>query len=115
MSKNVENKRENEKKLIEQMIHIYCKSKHKTKNTLCDECSDLLAYSHLRVSKCPFMESKTFCSNCRVHCFRNEKREKIKEVMSFSGKRMIFHHPIIAINHVIQVKKQKRKLGKENE
>ncbi|MFI3325856.1 MAG: nitrous oxide-stimulated promoter family protein [Clostridia bacterium] len=107
MSKNIESKRENEKKLIEKMIKIYCKSKHKTKNELCDQCKEILEYSHLRIDKCPFMETKTFCSNCKVHCFRNEKREKIREIMAFSGKRMILHNPIIAINHVIQMKKER--------
>lgn len=115
MSKHIETKRENEKALIQQMIGIYCKCKHKTKNGLCEDCSSLLEYSHLRINRCPFMESKTFCSNCTVHCFRNEQREQIKKVMVFSGKRMIFHHPLIAINHVIQVKKQKRELEKRND
>jgi hypothetical protein len=37
-------------------------------------------------------------------------REKIREVMKFSGPRMIFHHPIMAIKHVIETKKEKQKL-----
>lgn len=111
MNNNTEQKRENEKELIAQMIHIYCKTNHRTKGALCEDCNELLAYSQLRINKCPFMENKTFCSNCKVHCFRNEKREKIKQVMAFSGKRMIFYHPIIAINHVIQMRKQKKRIG----
>lgn len=115
MNKNTESKRAHEKELIQQMIQIYCHSKHKTKHSLCSDCQALLEYSHFRIDKCPFMENKTFCSNCRVHCFRNEKREDIRNVMIYSGKRMIFHHPIIAINHVIQTKKQKRELEKQND
>jgi hypothetical protein len=37
-------------------------------------------------------------------------REKIREVMRFSGPRMIFYHPITAIRHVIESKKGKRNL-----
>ena len=36
------------------------------------------------------METKTFCSNCRAHCYRLEMREEIRKVMRFSGPRMIF-------------------------
>ncbi|MFI3206328.1 MAG: nitrous oxide-stimulated promoter family protein [Clostridia bacterium] len=113
MSKKTENKRENEKNLIELMIKIYCNSKHKTKNSLCEQCQEILEYSHLRINKCPFMETKSFCSNCKVHCFKRDKREKIREIMAFSGKRMIFYHPILAIKHLIQTK-NKEKIGESN-
>jgi hypothetical protein len=56
------------------------------------------------------MESKTFCSNCKVHCYKPEMREKIREVMRFSGPRMILHHPITSIRHVIESNKEKRDL-----
>lgn len=59
-----------------------------------------------RSDKCPFMETKTFCSNCRVHCYKPEMREKIREVMRFSGPRMIFYHLVMAIRHVIESKKE---------
>ena len=42
-------------------------------------------------------------------------REKIKEVMRFSGPRMIFFHPVIALNHLIETKRQKKKLKKEEQ
>ena len=57
------------------------------------------------MDSCPFMETKTFCSKCQVHCYKKDMREKIKEVMRFSGPRMLFHHPIIAIRHLIERKK----------
>ena len=36
-------------------------------------------------------------------------RKRIKEVMAFSGPRMIFHHPVIAVSHVIESKKEKKR------
>ena len=39
-------------------------------------------------------------------------REKIRAVMRFSGPRMIFHHPVMALRHVIETKKEKRRLEK---
>ena len=84
------------------MIALYCRKKHHTKTGLCPECAELEAYARMRSDKCPFMETKTFCSNCKVHCYKPVMREKIREVMRFSGPRMLFSHPVMAISHVIE-------------
>ncbi|MBQ8802410.1 MAG: nitrous oxide-stimulated promoter family protein [Tyzzerella sp.] len=115
MGKCVETKREKEKELVSQMIALYCKKQHGGRNGLCEECAKLDAYARMRSDKCPFMETKTFCSNCKVHCYKPDMREKIRKVMCFSGPRMIFSHPITAIRHVIESKKEKKRLEKENE
>ena len=115
MKKNkIESKREREKRTVSLMIRIYCKKKHGTKKGLCPECEALDAYARMRSEKCPFMETKTFCSNCKVHCYKADMREKIRAVMRFSGPRMIFSHPIMAIRHVIESQKEKRRLEKDN-
>ena len=44
---------------------LYCKKKHGGKNGLCPECEELDAYARQRSDKCPFMETKTFCSNVK--------------------------------------------------
>lgn len=106
-------KREDELKVVKIMIEVYCKKKHKTKNGLCEECKELLDYATIRLSKCPFKDEKTFCSNCKIHCYKPEMRTKIKEVMRFSGPRMLFYHPIVATKHVIESVKEKRKNGKK--
>ena len=67
MVKSVESKREREKRIVSQMIALYCKKKHGVKGGLCSDCAALDAYARQRSDKCPFMETKTFCSNCRVH------------------------------------------------
>lgn len=106
---NTQSKREREKEVVSLMISIYCRKKHGNK-TLCPECAALDAYARFRADKCPFMETKTFCSNCKVHCYKSDMRAKIREVMRFSGPRMIFHHPIMAIYHVVESRKEKRRL-----
>lgn len=108
--KSIESKREREKKMVSQMIALYCRKNHGTKDTLCAECAALNLYARQRSDKCPFMETKTFCSNCKVHCYKPEMREKIRMVMRFSGPRMIFYHPVAAIRHMIETKKEKRRL-----
>ena len=112
MKKDIGEKREGEKAVVEQMIALYCRKNHHSKE-LCPECRDLVEYAHKRIDLCPFMETKTFCSNCKVHCYKPEYREKIRTVMRFSGPRMLFVHPVMAVNHVAQTMKEKNRLKKE--
>lgn len=104
----------NEVKYIPKMISIYCKGKHHTKKgCLCDDCKELQEYALFRLSKCPFKENKNFCSFCHIHCYKENMRVKIKDVMKYSGPRLIFTHPIFSISHVIKMIKYKKKLKKE--
>lgn len=108
----IESKREREERTVARMIRIYCRKEHGTKKALCPDCAALLQYAVQRSENCPFMESKTFCSNCKVHCYKPEMREKIRAVMRFSGPRMILYHPVMAVRHVAESKKEKRRLEK---
>lgn len=96
---NVEKKREKEQIVVSEMITLYCRKKHGTEKggKLCPSCQTLRAYAQERSAKCPFMEQKTFCANCKVHCYKPQMREKICEVMRFSGPRMLLYHPGMAI------------------
>lgn len=109
--KDIKTKREREKMLVTEMIALYCRGNHgMKKGRLCPDCAALTAYACERSDKCPFMETKTFCSNCKVHCYKPEMREKIRAVMRWSGPRMIFYHPVAAVRHLIEMKKEKRRL-----
>ncbi len=108
---DAEAKRQQEKEVVSLMIALYCRKKHGGK-TLCPDCAALDAYAKKRSEHCPFMETKTFCSNCKVHCYKPEMRQKIRQVMRFSGPRMIFYHPVMAIRHVIESKKEQRRMEK---
>lgn len=110
--KTTEDKRCREKLIVSQMIRLYCRKNHKTKKGLCIACRELEEYARARSDKCPFMETKTFCSNCNVHCYTPIMAEKIRKVMRFSGPRIIFSHPILATKHLIESKKEKNRLEK---
>ena len=85
-SKKVEKKRQREQYVVEEMIRLYCRKNHSgSKAQLCPVCQKLADYAKLRSQKCPFMENKTFCANCKVHCYKPEMREKIRQVMRFSA------------------------------
>lgn len=91
---------EREKKTIALMINIYCKKKHKSKDGLCEECQELLNYANTRLNNCKFGEEKTTCGKCPIHCYKKDMRNKVKEVMKFSGPRLILYNPIEVIRHL---------------
>lgn len=93
---DIAKKREKEKSIVTLMIKLYCK-KHDDIDEL-----HLLSYVNERIDKCPMMEQKTFCSKCKIHCYRQEYREKIKKVMRYSGPRIFFYHPILVIKHTLK-------------
>ena len=109
----IEAKREREKRVVREMIDLYCTKKHHTRSgELCEECAELAAYACLRSDKCPFMETKTFCSNCTVHCYKPQMRARIREVMAFSGPRVLLVHPVMALRHVWESLRERRRLAK---
>lgn len=115
--KSIEEKRELEKEVVAWMIKKYCRGKHKSLHNgqvPCKECQQLIDYAMFRSDKCPFIETKTFCSNCKVHCYKPEMREKIKDVMRYSGPRMLFSHPVMAIRHVILSSREKQEVKRKN-
>lgn len=102
----VEKKRLKEQQTIEKMILLYCKKNHHT-SKLCPECQKLLDYAKARSRRCPFMEEKTFCAHCKVHCYKPEMRERIRQVMRYSGPRMLIYDPKTALWHMLCIIKER--------
>ena len=95
--------------IVRLMIGMYCRGRHKTKKgELCSDCAELAAYVEQRRERCPFGDDKPFCSNCKIHCYKSEMRERIKAVMRYSGPRMMFYNPKIAWAHVFETLRRKR-------
>ena len=67
---------------------------------LCPQCQALLDYAHRRLEHCKFGEDKPSCTRCPVHCYKPAMREQIRQVMRYSGPRMLMHDPIMAIRHL---------------
>ena len=109
----LQRKRDREKQVVREMIALYCRKNHRHPDGLCSSCAALDAYARQRSDRCPFMENKTFCSNCRVHFYNREMREQIRRVMRFSGPRMLLHHPVMALRHVIESRREKQRMKKE--
>lgn len=106
-------KPEKEIEVVTLMIRHYCHGKHKTrKHELCPECAGLSEYVKMRRIKCPHKENKPFCANCKIHCYKQEMRQRIREVMRYSGPRIVFRHPFISLKHLIESKRQRNKESK---
>lgn len=94
---------EYEKQVVRWMIEIYCHAHHGTENdSLCNVCAALNDYAVARLSHCRFVDDKPSCKRCPVHCYNPQMREQIRQVMRYSGPRMLWHHPIAAVRHLIQ-------------
>jgi predicted amidophosphoribosyltransferase len=96
-----------EKKTVKAMIEIYCKKHHHNdlndhqKSGLCPNCQELFNYANKRLDKCKYQVQKPTCANCEIHCYKEPERTQMKNIMRFSGPRMLFRHPILAIQHLL--------------
>lgn len=96
-----ENKRlQREKKTVKTMIEIFCRGNHRSEE-LCSSCQALLDYAFKRVNACKFGVGKPTCANCPIHCYKPDMREQIRAVMRYSGPRMLYKHPGLAIRHML--------------
>ena len=91
-----------EEKTLRFMIVMYCRGNHGTSKgeELCTECKSVLEYSMERLSKCPLKPDKPACSKCHIHCYKPEYRESVRKIMRFSGPRMVYTHPVLAVRHL---------------
>ena len=92
---------ERERRTVAAMIGIYCRAKHASGASVCDECADLEAYTRLRLEKCPYGEAKPTCADCPIHCYQPHRREQVRRVMAFAGPRILWRHPALAVRHML--------------
>jgi len=108
----LKSRRERESVIAQAMIKMYCLANHNSEGTLCGECEPLSKYAEKRLLSCMYGEIKPVCIHCPVHCYSPVMREKMRQVMRWSGPRMIFRKPVYAVMHMIDkltAPKQKKK------
>jgi hypothetical protein len=92
-----------EKKTIDHMLRVYCRNHHGSSDGLCAACVALQEYAHSRLDTCPFQQEKPACNKCTVHCYSRQKRVEVKDVMRYSGPRMMLRHPVLALLHLLDL------------
>ncbi|GIM28830.1 hypothetical protein CPJCM30710_14960 [Clostridium polyendosporum] len=90
-----------EQKTIQTMIKLYCKSTHNAENIPCEECSLLINYALKRLDCCKFGARKPVCAKCKIHCYKPEMRQSIRNVMRTIGPKLILTHPVMTLFHLI--------------
>lgn len=78
--------KEKEFATLTRFVEVYCEHHHERPDSegLCIECAELLDYARVRLEKCPY-DPKPKCKDCTTHCYRPQYRERVREVMKFSG------------------------------
>ncbi len=89
-------------KVLLTFVRVFCRARHSALPRtevaaegvvsgvlhLCADCAGLVAYALEKRRKCP-LDPKPSCKHCHIHCYSKEYRSRIREIMSFSGRRMI--------------------------
>ena len=113
LSKDVnESKRlRRERRTVRLMVEMYC-ADHHGGDGLCQECAELAEYADRKLDLCPYGPDKPTCSNCPIHCYRPERREAMREIMRYAGPRMLKTHPVLAVLHLLDEKREPPPLRK---
>jgi len=85
------------------MVRIYCDDhahSHDAGATLCAGCQAFLDYAERRLEKCPYGPAKPTCAKCPIHCYKLQPREFARELMRYSGPRMLLRHPWLSLTHL---------------
>jgi hypothetical protein len=98
--------------LIGKFVEVYCNGKHcgaeltpfdlpagLGKRTLCPECASFLGYAITRRLKCPLEAEKPTCKHCRTHCYAKPQLAKVKEIMAYSGRKLMMRGRLDYIWH----------------
>ena len=114
----LDRKKEKELKVLAGFIGIFCRKKHggrdrgefpmrdprmnavlgRCRPVLCEECRKLLDHGIAKLLLCPY-EPKPMCKKCPTHCYALGYRERIREVMRFSGLYLVKHGRLDLIVH----------------
>ena len=94
-----------EKYTVAKMIQLYCRKRHAAQTgELCQSCASIHDYAMRKLEYCPFGDDKGACKDCAIHCYHKEQRELMRQIMRYSGPRMLLYHPVDFIIHYIQDK-----------
>jgi hypothetical protein len=88
-------------------IRVYCRARHGNRPTrrvpgrgvlapyvtpleadLCDECGGTLLHGAAKRVLCPY-DPKPRCKHCPTPCYAPGHREKVREIMRYSGMRLL--------------------------
>ena len=113
-------KRSKDLRILSEFVGIYCQEQHRgaeraafafkdeqlniavgeKKLILCRDCGKLLNHGMAKLMMCPH-DPKPMCKKCLTHCYAPGYREKIREVMRFSGIYLMKHGRLDLLIHYL--------------
>ncbi len=116
----LDDKKEKDLRVLSEFMSIFCRENHRAeaKDTfpikdarlrsslgdkelvLCQDCSKLLNHGIAKLLLCPY-DPKPMCKKCETHCYAPGYRERIREVMRFSGLYLIKHGRVDIMVHYL--------------
>ena len=91
----------NDIKIIARFTEVWCAGQHHDNRQpvtvhpglqpfkLCPDGTAFLQYAVKKRLCCPLEAEKPTCRRCRIHCYAPQQRALVKQIMAWSGKRMI--------------------------
>ena len=99
-------------RLIGKFVEVYCLGKHPDaertpfplpvgagERSLCPECASFLGYATKRRLKCSLEAEKPSCKHCHTHCYAKPQLAKVKEIMAYSGRKLMLRGRLDYIWH----------------
>jgi hypothetical protein len=94
-------RQEKDIRVLAAFIGCFCRGRHQSpKGELCPQCSELLRYARSKREKCP-LDPKPSCKHCPIHCYARTQREAIREVMAYSGRRLLLRGRLDLLWHYL--------------
>lgn len=75
---------------------------------LCKDCLNLALLAQIHIQQCARIQDKSFCHLCPKNCYSKRHLKQISTMMKFSGKRILFYHPLLALKYIFFIVKSKR-------
>ena len=115
----ISDKEKDDIRILMKFVSIFCRENHnvekapfsfklfdikeidKKEIALCPECSRLLTYGLTMRVKCPH-DPKPMCKKCETQCYKGDYKEKIREVMKFSGIYLVKHGRLDMLYHYLR-------------
>ena len=101
-----------EKKMVDAMVHIFCRDHHRNGETLCGRCSELRDYAKNRLDSCRFQEKKPVCGRCGLICYNLKNRDHAETMFNYAGPRMMLKHPMLGLHHLADAFRNNNQLSK---
>jgi predicted amidophosphoribosyltransferase len=106
-------------RLLVTFVRVYCENQHPAAErkafalrgfdmtrlarkplALCPDCTRLLGHALVKRQRCP-MNPKPMCKHCPSHCYAPVYRQQIRQVMKYSGRRLVMRGRLDYLLHLL--------------